>query len=135
MLILHIREEEARYTDSMSGKTINTFDHRWALAILEESLYRCEKHFKDSNREHHWKLFEQWVLQPAIMNVQPASLQETAKDVGFPTPARAASALQVVKKRVVALLREVTAETVDDESEVDEELAMVWECVSIHQDV
>ncbi len=129
-----IREEEDRYANTASGNRIDSYDQRWALAVLEESLQRCEKHFLSSNREQHWQLFERWVLRPAISNIQPESLEETAGDFGFPSPALAASALQVVKKRILALLREVTAETVDDESEVEGELARIMDYISVKQE-
>ena len=55
--------------------------------------------------------------------VEPPPLHEVAAAHGFASPQLAAAAVQVVKRRVDALLREVVAETVTDEGDVDDELA------------
>ncbi|MHA1600100.1 MAG: RNA polymerase sigma factor [Alphaproteobacteria bacterium] len=126
-----IRDEEARCPLSALGNSGDPFERRWAMSSLEEALHRCEKHFLSSNRQRHWRLFDRWVIQPAIRGTGQRDLAEVAREVGFPTAAQAASALQVVRNRTMALLREVAAETVEDEADVDRELALIRECVSV----
>jgi DNA-directed RNA polymerase specialized sigma24 family protein len=101
------------------------FERRWAMGLFEEALRRCEAHFRDSGRAKHWELFENRILRPAITRNEPAPLAELAEPYGFASAALAAAAVQVVKRRVSALLREVVAETVDEEADVEGELAEV----------
>jgi hypothetical protein len=95
------------------------------MNLLEEALRRCEAHFQRSGRHGHWALFEARVLQPAVHRTRPPPLSELAEAAGFPSPALAAAAVQGVKRRVVALFREVVAETVEDGANVDAELEAV----------
>ncbi len=125
-----IWEEESACSLAAFGGDVDPYDRRWAMAVLEEAIERCERHFKSSNREQHWRLFEQWVLQPAITGSRPTSLAQAAEECGFASAALAASALQTVKNRAMGLLREVTAETVDDAEEVEAELALIRRYVS-----
>ncbi len=101
------------------------FERRWALAHLEEALRRCESHFLSHGRAGHWALFEARVLRPSISATTPPPLAQLAVEHGFRTGADAAAAVQVVKKRLMAVLREVIAEAVADPAEQEEELGLV----------
>jgi hypothetical protein len=101
------------------------FERRWAMGLLEESLRRCERHFRQTGRAAHWELFEWRVLRPAVTRNQAAPLAELAPRLGFRSPALAAAAVQVVKRRAAAFLRESVAETVEGDSEIEAELAEV----------
>jgi RNA polymerase sigma-70 factor (ECF subfamily) len=119
---LHI--EEARLgRATRDGEQV--FGRRWAMGLFEEALRRCENHFRDSGRAAHWDLFEARILRPAISGTEPGPLSEMPQARGFASPALAAAAVQVVKRRAMALLREVVAETVDNLTDVDAELAEV----------
>lgn len=101
------------------------FERRWALAGLQEALARGEAHFRAGGKAQHWELFERRVVSPIITGVEAPPLNEVYQDYGFTSAAAGAAAVQVVKKRVLALLREVVAETVRDESQADEEYALL----------
>jgi RNA polymerase sigma-70 factor (ECF subfamily) len=122
MDLLHM--EDARLAATPPGVD-HAFERRWAMGLFEEALKRCEGHFRDSGREKHWELFEARILRPAITRNEPKALAELAEPMGFASPALAAAAVQVVKRRVTALLREVVAETLDDQADVEAELAEV----------
>jgi RNA polymerase sigma-70 factor (ECF subfamily) len=109
----------------------HVFERRWAMGLFEEALKRSEGHFRDSGREKHWELFEVRILRPAITRNEPKALAELAEPMGFASPALAAAAVQVVKRRVTALLREVVAETLDDQADVEAELAEVREYLMV----
>lgn len=101
------------------------FERRWAMGLLEEAMRRAETHFRRTGRSSHWAIFERRILRPSIAGTQPEPLASLATDAGFDSPALAAAAVQVVKRRIDALLREVVAETVDDPANVPAELAEV----------
>jgi RNA polymerase sigma-70 factor (ECF subfamily) len=85
-------------------------ERRWAIGVLHEALARCRGHFEATGRDRHWAVFAQRVIQPAIALAAPPSLAAVALEHGFASPAAAAAAIQVVKKRLVALIQEVAAE-------------------------
>ena len=127
---LHIEDTRLGPTSASAGDAAlhaieKPFERRWAMSMFEEALRRCEAHFRDTGRAGHWELFETRVLRPAITQNEARPLAELAEPLGFKSPALAAAAVQVVKRRATALLREVVAETVDDGEDVDEELAEV----------
>ena len=95
------------------------------MGLFEEALRRCESHFRESGRAAHWELFEARILRSAISGNEPGPLGEMPEAMGFASPALAAAAVQVVKRRAMALLREVVAETVDNPADVEAELADV----------
>ena len=95
------------------------FDRQWAAAQVEEAVRRCRDHFTSSGRARHWELFERRIVDPSVRFTTPLSLAELAPDLGFSSAADAAAAVQVVKKRFDALLRDVVAETVGDDAETE----------------
>lgn len=113
------REEDAWGASSLEG--VQAFDRRWAVAQLEEAIRRCESHFLSNGKAGHWEAFEDRVYRPAVVGSTPSPLAELAPRCGFRTPADAAAAVQVVKKRALTLLREVVAESVADPSEIERE--------------
>ncbi len=80
------------------------FERRWAVAQLEEALRRCEQHFRGTGKSAHWELFAARVVHPAVSAVEPRPLAETAAALGFRSAADAAAAVQVVRKRMLAVL-------------------------------
>jgi len=121
--------EAMQLEDARLGRTARdgeqVFERRWAMGLFEEALRRCENHFRDSGRAAHWDLFEARILRPAISGNEPGPLSEMPQAKGFASTALAAAAVQVVKRRAMALLREVVAETVDNPADVEAELAEV----------
>lgn len=76
--------------------------------MFTEALRRVESHFECNGRSA-WKLFERRVLRPTS---QP--LGDLALELGFGSAADGAAAVQTVKRRVQAVLREVVAEQTND---------------------
>lgn len=101
------------------------FHRRWAVAQLEEALRRCERRFVENGRERHWRAFEMRELRPATSGSEPLPMTRVAAELGFATPADAAAAVQTVRKRVLATLQDVVAESVTSRRECEEELTSV----------
>lgn len=97
------------------------FDQLWATASVAEALRRVEQHFHERGREGHWLAFERRVLGPAIRAVEPPPLPRIYVECGFASPALAAAAVQTVKRRFEAVLREIVAETIAEDSAGDVE--------------
>ena len=117
------REERMLATDE-SSTVEEAFDRRWALVVLHEALRRAEAHFVGTGRARHWRAFDARVLRPATIMAEAPNMATLAGELGFNTPGDAASAVFVVKKRVLAIMNEVIAETVGPD-ELEQERAYV----------
>jgi hypothetical protein len=95
------------------------------MTILDQALDRTERHFRSTGRHRNWEAFAARVLAPSIGNCPPVPMLELAARLGFATPADAAAAVQAVKKRATAHLREIAAETADDPEEQEDEFRRV----------
>lgn len=111
----------------IEGDSERVFDRRWALAMFEEALRRCEAHFVAGARAKpgHWRLFEARVLRPALHGGVMRPLAEDAAPHGFASTAEAAAAVQTVKRRFDAIFREVIGETVASEADLADEYRLI----------
>lgn len=117
-----IEREESLARDEDPG---TAFDRRWALSMFEEAMRRCETHFENAGRAQHWRLFEARVVRES-----PVPLSEAASTFGFESAALAAAAVQTVKRRLDAILRDVVAETARDQREATSEFEQVVSMLS-----
>lgn len=108
-LTLSAIEREERLLPHTEPDPERAFERRWALGAIERSIARCHDHFARTGRHAHWELFHERFLQPALAARPPRPLNQIAHKHGFATPAEAASATQVVKKRFLAFLQEEAA--------------------------
>lgn len=97
------------------------FERRWATAQLKEAVSRCEAYFLAAGRKGHWDAFTDRVYHPVVHSTTPTPLAELAPRLGFRTPADAAAAVQLVKRRIVTFLREVVIDSALNPSEAEEE--------------
>ncbi|MHC4108316.1 MAG: sigma-70 RNA polymerase sigma factor region 4 domain-containing protein [Planctomycetota bacterium] len=106
-----LRREEAILAEASDDGAEAAFDRRWAMAVLEEALRRCEQYLRADGREKHWAAFEAYVVRPSLAMSRPRSLAEVAEETGFASRNDLAGALRTVRKRVLKLLQEVVATT------------------------
>ena len=120
-----LRREEAILAEEHADGAEAAFDRRWAIAVLEEALRRCEQYLRANGRQRHWDAFEAYVVRPSLARSRPKSLAEVAAETGFASRNDLAGALRTVRKRVLVLLREVVATTVLGPEEQAEEYQFV----------
>lgn len=125
LAIADLEREERVVPEVNAVPPDEAFDRRWALGVLEEAMGRSREHFHAAGKARHWSAFEARVLVPSISGVAPPPLAELCGPLGFRTPADAAAAVQVVKKRAAALLREVAGESACRPEDQDEEHRLV----------
>lgn len=109
-----LQREEGFLARESSRDVDEIFERRWAMAVLEEALVRCERSCREVGLDKHWAAFEAFIVQPSIGAVEPPALSRLADELGFPSATHVASAMKVVRKRMKLMLREVAAETADD---------------------
>lgn len=97
------------------------FDRRWALATMERAIDRCREHFDSTGKHAHWELFDRRVLRSNIYTVEPEPLAALVEELQFESNASASAAIQVVKRRLQAIIQEVVAETAHSPEDQEDE--------------
>jgi len=124
------QREEAVLSGDSTADPDEAFEYRWATVVFDAALQRCEAHYRGSGRDRHWEAFERHVLRPAITQTRPTKYKTLAAELGFNTPADAAAAVQVVKRRVLCTLRQVVAETTRTYKDADDEFSHIQRLLS-----
>jgi GGDEF domain-containing protein len=99
----------------------DAFDRAWGAELLDTAIRRVREHFQSSGRSAHWQLFELRVVQPALHATSAPLLGEAIQGTPFESPAAGAAAIQVVKRRLQAVIQDLIAETVHDASDIASE--------------
>lgn len=126
----NLEHEEAAIVSSGDLDPDEAFDKRWARSLLHESLRRCEEHFRKTQRSKNWEMYAAREIRPNVGGCQAVPLSQIAAELGFRDAADAAQSVQTVKKRLLAILREVVAETIGPECELEEEFQNVLRLLS-----
>jgi hypothetical protein len=95
------------------------------MAVLEQAMQRCERHFERKRKASHWEAFWQAEVRPAMAGTRKPGLAAVAKDNGFDSAIHVASAFKVVRKQLQIALRDVIAETITSDSDLEEEYAYI----------
>ena len=119
VLSLDAQEAEQRYrlepVDERSPEKI--FEHRWAMALLDQVLVRLGQEFAEAGKR---ELFER--LQAFLVEgTGERTYAEVAREMGM-TEEAVKKAAQRIRQRYHQLFREEIAQTVASPAEVDEEL-------------
>ncbi|WP_428937015.1 hypothetical protein [Fontivita pretiosa] len=101
----------------------HALDSQWARQVLEQAIDRMRQHCLAGGRGELWELFDLRVLKPAIEGTAPPPYQHLVQRFGFQTPAQASNALVTAKRTFARVLRQVVAEYVADEKQIDSEIA------------
>ncbi len=100
----------------------DAFDRQWATTILELVVERLRATCQSEGLQRHWRVFEDQVLRKA-RGCEPAPVDELIAALGARDRDEIYSMLNSVKRKFKSVLRDVVAETVDDPSMLDTELA------------
>jgi DNA-directed RNA polymerase specialized sigma24 family protein len=103
--------EEATFGGAGWADPQDAFDRRWAIKMLELALEECEQHYRRTGKDRNWEVFEARIVRPMRGQCGPAPLAELAKEHAFRDPADVSQAVQTVKDRVKAVLKDVVART------------------------
>ena len=119
VLSLDVQQAEQRYrlepVDERSPEKI--FEHRWAMALLDQVLVRLGQEFAEAGKR---ELFER--LQAFLVEgTGERTYAEVAREMGM-TEEAVKKAAQRIRQRYHQLFREEIAQTVASPAEVDEEL-------------
>jgi len=123
---LEVETEERRFhrEPSEDDTPERIYERRWALASLEAAMKRLSERYQDPARR---RLFDE--LKPLLTGDEPASYAVLSNRLGA-TEGALRVAVHRLRRQFAACLREVIAETVDDQQAVDDELRYLMAIVS-----
>ncbi|MCZ6835426.1 MAG: hypothetical protein O7G85_06590 [Planctomycetota bacterium] len=110
---------------SESDDPADAFERQWAATIFAEALQRTEQSCLANGMEKHWRAYEARYVLPALHGVEAMSLDSLVTDLEADAANDVSSMIHSAKRKFRVVLREVIAETLDDPSDVDAELAML----------
>ncbi len=117
---------EERFIDGEpSSEPDEVFERRWAMAVLEEAMSRCEHYFRQNKKPNHWIAFDRFAVRPSVNGVAVPSLDTLATELGYASSVHVSSALKVVRKRLQILLREVAAQTAESPDDQQQEYDLI----------
>jgi len=106
------------------------FERQWAAAVFHEALMRTERACCDNGMARHWRAFEARCLHPILYGADPTSIDQLADELHAETPLEISSLLHSAKRRFRAELLAVIAETIDDGTDSEQELAALRDFLS-----
>jgi RNA polymerase sigma-70 factor (ECF subfamily) len=129
-LSINLRDAEGRYlrepADDITPERL--FEQAWSMALLESVFGRLEREYADSGRSEQFERL-QVVLSEGSRAVPYATL---AEHLGT-TVGAVQQAVQRLRKRYRAILREQIAATLDDpsEEEIDDEIGVLFRTLAM----
>ncbi|HEY7475155.1 MAG TPA: hypothetical protein VH679_09110 [Vicinamibacterales bacterium] len=100
------------------------YERRWALAAIDAAMTRLASRYESSARR---RLFDE--LRPLLTGDEPASYATLSSRLGA-TEGALRVAVHRLRRQFASSLRDVIAETVDDQQAVDDELRYLMAIVS-----
>lgn len=101
------------------------FERNWAENLLQRAVAALQKDYESCGKLHLFK-----ALQPYLAgSANPNSYQDLAKELGMSTGTVAVAVFRM-RKRYGELLRNEIAQTVEDPSEVEQEIRFLLEAVA-----
>jgi DNA-directed RNA polymerase specialized sigma24 family protein len=117
LLSLDVADAEVRYrvepADQLSAE--HSFDARWALSLLNESMRQLEQSYEE--KPQTFEVLKSFLLPGS----QTVSYEQAAAMLGVSIPA-AKTLIHRLRQRYTALLRQEVARTVADQADIDEEI-------------
>ena len=119
VLSLDVQEAEQRYrfepADERSPEKI--FEHRWAMALLDQVLARLGQEFADAGKRDLFERLQAFLVEGA----GDKTFAEVAREMGM-TKEAVKKAAQRMRRRYHQFFREEIAQTVASPADVDEEI-------------
>lgn len=123
-------ELEVLITENPHESPEDQYQKSWASAILNEALRRCESHYLAKDQPHYWQAFLQKIVFPCIRGSEAPTSSKIAEMDHFENPAAVNNAIHAVKKRLMALLKEVVTETTSGDGTAEEEYHHILKVLS-----
>jgi hypothetical protein len=101
----------------------DTFHYAWVASLLEQVLASVKQQCCEEDKEIHWCVFRDRVLDPIMDGVAPPTLKDIIGRYGIQNEAKASNMIVTVKRRFQNTLQRSVRDSVVSEDSVSEE----WE--------
>jgi DNA-directed RNA polymerase specialized sigma24 family protein len=119
-------EQEHMALGTSTPEAAASLDLVWIRERIEEALLLTRDACLSANRESHWKLFADRVVNPILYGTNPRPYAEFVAELGFKTPLSASNAITTVKRIWARSFRDVIADHTPGKSAFEHELRELW---------
>jgi RNA polymerase sigma-70 factor (ECF subfamily) len=123
---LDVVEPEALPQSMLELGPEQSFDYAWKAELLEQVLSEVENHYVRRQKEAHWYVFRDRLLEPTLDDSQAPSLAELCERYGIADEVQASNMLTTVKRCLQSMLRERLRQTVLSGEAAEEELKEIF---------
>jgi len=113
---LHPDQEDPRMVDAPEAE----FNRAWADQLLHEVLDELEQECRQRDKLTHWRLFQEWILEPEIEANR--AMNEVCLKHGVADVSTAYHMIENVKRRFRALLRDRLSALAGSEQDIEGEI-------------
>ena len=103
----------------------DTFHYAWVSSLLEQVLESVKRQCCDEDKQIHWCVFRDRVLDPIMERTHPPPLKEIMGRYGITKESKASNMIVTVKRRFQATLRRFLRESVTSDDHVKDECDFV----------
>ncbi|MFC1764638.1 RNA polymerase sigma factor [Planctomycetota bacterium] len=103
------------------GDPAVAFNRAWAMQLIQETLQELEAECRQQDKQTHWELFRQWLLDPD-QNSEKTDMTALCTQLHIKTPAQAYTMIFRLKDRFRAIFRGRLRSQGCTETEVDQEI-------------
>ncbi len=101
----------------------DTFHYAWVSSLLEQVLETVKRQCCEEDKQIHWHVFLDRVLDPIMERNTPPTLKEIISRYGIPDESKASNMIVTVKRRFQTTLRQYLRDSVSSDDSVKDE----WE--------
>jgi hypothetical protein len=117
-------QEDPRLVDAPEAE----FNRAWADQLLHEVLDELEQECRQRDKLTHWRLFQEWILEPEIE--ENKAMSEVCRKHGVADASTASHMIENIKRRFRALLRDRLGALAGSEQDIEGEIRAFIEVFS-----
>lgn len=110
------------YEPFESDEPDHAFMRQWATAVFDQALQRMREACERDGMETHWVIFEARTVRPLLHGSAPVEIDELVRSTDTAGPDHISNILHSAKRKFLAILYDIIAETVESPEEIDAEL-------------
>jgi RNA polymerase sigma-70 factor (ECF subfamily) len=99
------------------------FDQEWVQQVVRDAVQLMQTECQTRGRLDLWNIFRMRVVDPMLHDAEPVDYSELVQRFGCETPRQMINLLVNAKRCFTKHLRSAVAKYINDESEIDEEIA------------
>ena len=124
--VFRLRESHlGELRDAGESTPEQAFAAQWAATTIREVLERVREECHRENLDPHWTVFEQRVVRPLLLGEVATPYEHLLHELGLRDISQASNMMITIKRRFVLALRAEIANTIDHETDVEEELLAI----------